>query len=43
MKAGTPELAEKNWGMLPYILTIVASALWPIAWLYCNENKISFA
>lgn len=43
LKAGTPELAGQDWGRLPFILTILANCLWPIGWLYCNENKISFA
>lgn len=42
-EAGTSSSTQKDWGFLPYILTIVGNCLWPISWLYCNENKISFA
>lgn len=40
--AGLPQ-TEYNYGNLPYFLSILAYILWPIAWLYCNEEKISFA
>lgn len=29
--------------MLPFVLTLLGSILWPFSWLYCNEHRISFA
>ncbi len=40
VKAGT---SPKDWGYLPYILALLGSCGWPLCWIYCNENKISFA
>lgn len=42
-QAGSAQSKTENWGNVSFVLSFIGNCLWPIAWLYCNENKVSIA
>lgn len=41
--ADSKTAGNSDWGHKPYILMILACTLWPLSWIYANENKVNFA
>ena len=40
LHAGTTNHQDYDYGYLPYILALASSILWPLGWIYSNENNL---